>query len=68
MSISYIEIYNNSGYDLLDEKHSAKKLEDLSPVIPRETDNEEIILSGLSIHKAQSEEDALNLLYIGFNL
>ncbi|KAL4455465.1 hypothetical protein ABPG74_012617 [Tetrahymena malaccensis] len=65
ISISYIEIYNNAGYDLLDANHSAKKLEDLTPVIPRETENEEIILSGLSIHKAQTEEDALNLLYIG---
>ncbi|EGR31732.1 kinesin family member 6, putative [Ichthyophthirius multifiliis] len=65
ISISYIEIYNNQGYDLLDENHSAKKIEDLKAVIPRETENEEIILSGLSIHKAINEEDALNLLYIG---
>jgi kinesin family protein 6/9 len=50
---------------LLDENHSSKKLEDLPKVIPRETQDEEIILSGLSIHKAQSEEDALNLLFIG---
>jgi kinesin family member 6/9 len=33
--------------------------------MPRETDREEIILSGLSVHKAQTEEDALNLLFIG---
>ena len=65
MSISYIEIYGNSGYDLLDENHTTKKLEDLPPVIPRETENEEIILSGLSVHKAQTEEDAINLLFIG---
>ena len=61
VSVSYIEIYNNDGFDLLDEK----QLSDLPKVIPRETQNEEIILSGLSVHKAQTEEDALNLLFIG---
>lgn len=65
MSISYIEIYNNDGYDLLDENHTSKNLSDLPKLIPRETQNEEIILTNLSIHKAQTEEDALNLLFIG---
>lgn len=27
--ISYLEIYNESGYDLLDPNHEAAKLEDL---------------------------------------
>jgi kinesin family protein 6/9 len=45
--------------------HSTKKLSDLPKVVPRETLNEEIILSGLSVHKASTEEDALNLLFIG---
>jgi len=52
VSVSYIEIYNNDGFDLLDENHSTKQLSDLPKVIPRETQNEEIILSGLSVHKA----------------
>lgn len=52
LSISYIEIYGNNGYDLLDANHSSKKLEDLPKVVPRETENEEIILTGLSVHKA----------------
>jgi kinesin family protein 6/9 len=29
MHISYLEIYNESGYDLLDPQHQASKLEDL---------------------------------------
>ena len=29
LHISYLEIYNESGYDLLDPKHEAAKLEDL---------------------------------------
>lgn len=28
--ISYLEIYNESGYDLLDPKHEGAKLEDLA--------------------------------------
>ena len=27
--VSYLEIYNENGYDLLDPKHEACKLEDL---------------------------------------
>ena len=27
--VSYLELYNESGYDLLDPKHEASKLEDL---------------------------------------
>jgi kinesin family protein 6/9 len=27
--VSYLEIYNENGYDLLDPKHEAAKLEDL---------------------------------------
>ena len=27
--VSYLEIYNEYGYDLLDPKHEASKLEDL---------------------------------------
>jgi kinesin family protein 6/9 len=31
--ISYLEIYNGSGYDLLDPKHETKKLEELPKVL-----------------------------------
>ena len=60
-----MEIYKGVGYDLLDENHTSKKLEDLSRIVPRTKNDEEMILDGLSIHKAQNEEDALNLLFIG---
>ena len=61
ISVSYLEIYNNEGFDLLVEKSSASNknmLHDLPRVVPRENENEEIMLSGLSMHKAQNEEDA----------
>lgn len=30
--VSYLEIYNDNGYDLLDPSHETKKLEDLPKV------------------------------------
>lgn len=65
VSISYIEIYNNDGYDLLDEEHTIRNLADLPKVIARDNGQGQILLSGLSVHKAQKEEDALDLLFIG---
>lgn len=63
--ISYLEIYNNDGYDLLSEDHSSKQLTDLPKVKPLERANGELILSGLSNHRVTKEEDAFNLLFIG---
>jgi len=41
ISASYIEIYNNEGYDLLDENHATtNRLSDLPKVIPRQTEDE----------------------------
>lgn len=40
IGISYLEIYNNTGYDLLDENHANKKLSDLPKVVPRENHQE----------------------------
>jgi len=60
-----MEIYNGTGYDLLDENHTTKEIEDLPKITPRVKNSDEIILDGLSIHRAQNEEDALNLLFIG---
>lgn len=65
VSVSYLEIYNNDGFDLLDENHSTKNLHDLQKVMIRENVNKQFVLSGLSVHRAENEEDALNLLFIG---
>ena len=65
ISISFMEIYNNDGYDLLSEDHASKQLSDLPKVVPLERSNGELVLSGLSIHRVPREEDALNLLFIG---
>ncbi|XP_064621480.1 kinesin-like protein KIF6 [Lineus longissimus] len=63
--VSYLEIYNDSGYDLLDPKHEAAKLEDLPKVALMEDADQNIHLKNLSTHTAASEEDALNLLFLG---
>lgn len=65
ISISFMEIYNNDGYDLLSEDHASKQLSDLPKVVPLERANGELVLSGLSTHRVPKEEDALNLLFIG---
>ncbi|KAJ8045198.1 Kinesin-like protein KIF6 [Holothuria leucospilota] len=63
--ISYLEIYNDYGYDLLDPKHEATKLEDLPKVSLMEDSDGNIHLKNLSIHPASNEEEALNLLFLG---
>ena len=65
LSISYLEIYNDDGYDLLDENQCTRNLSELPKVVHREDANGNIVLTNLSVHRADAEEDALNLLFIG---
>ncbi|KAM8945378.1 kinesin-like protein KIF6 [Pelodytes ibericus] len=63
--ISYLEIYNECGYDLLDPRHEASKLEDLPKVSIMEDPDQNIHLKNLSLQQASNEEEALNLLFLG---
>ena len=63
--ISYLEIYNEAGYDLLDPSHESKTLEDLPKVSLLEDDDGRMHLRNLSSQIARSEEEALNLLFVG---
>ncbi|KAJ3017417.1 Kinesin- protein 6 [Thoreauomyces humboldtii] len=65
VSVSYLEIYNEVAYDLLDSTREAKKLEDLPKVSLQEDDGGNIHLRNLSCITAKDEEEALNLLFIG---
>ncbi|CDW78814.1 UNKNOWN [Stylonychia lemnae] len=65
LNVSYLEIYNDSGYDLLDENHATKSLFDLPKVKIYELSEDQYVLKNLSVHRAENEEDALNLLFIG---
>ncbi|XP_043940798.1 kinesin-like protein KIF6 [Protopterus annectens] len=63
--ISYLEIYNECGFDLLDPRHEASKLEDLPKVSIMEDPDQSIHLKHLSLQQATNEEEALNLLFLG---
>ncbi|XP_061698900.1 kinesin-like protein KIF6 isoform X2 [Syngnathoides biaculeatus] len=63
--ISYLEIYNEMGYDLLDSRHEASRLEDLPKVIIMEDTEQNIHLRNLSLQQSANEEEALNLLFLG---
>ena len=63
--VSYLELYNEQGYDLLDPSHETKALEDLPKVTMLEDEHGNFHLKNLSMHNADSEEDALNLLFMG---
>lgn len=65
--VSYLEIYQDVGYDLLDPKLEthAKSLDDLPKVSLMEDEDGNIHLRNLSAHPAATEEDALNLLFLG---
>ncbi|XP_065536100.1 kinesin-like protein KIF6 isoform X2 [Lathamus discolor] len=63
--VSYLEIYNECGYDLLDPRHEASRLEDLPKVTIMEDPDQNIHLKNLSLHQATNEEEALNLLFLG---
>ncbi|CEG37054.1 kinesin-like protein kif6 [Plasmopara halstedii] len=63
--VSYLEIYNNQGYDLLDPNHeSTTSLEDLPRVAMLEDEDGNCHLRNLSMHPVTTEEDALNLLFL----
>ncbi|XP_068256107.1 kinesin-like protein KIF6 [Nyctibius grandis] len=63
--VSYLEIYNECGYDLLDPRHEASRLEDLPKVAIMEDPDQNIHLKNLSLQQATNEEEALNLLFLG---
>ena len=66
-SISYLELYNDSGYDLLASDHDIEvsRLEDKPKVTMREDDQGNYHFKNLSVNPVASEEEALNLLFLG---
>lgn len=63
--VSYLEIYNNVGYDLLDPKHEIAKMEDLPKVELLDMGPGEVHLKNLSQTPVANEEDALEKLFVG---
>ncbi|XP_033207917.1 kinesin-like protein KIF3A [Belonocnema kinseyi] len=68
MEVSYLEIYNENGYDLLNRKQEwtiATKLEDLPRVTIQEDEAGTLHLKNLSFWSVSNEKDALDLLFVG---
>eukprot|EP00730_Choanoeca_flexa_P009429 TRINITY_DN12646_c4_g1_i11.p2 TRINITY_DN12646_c4_g1~~TRINITY_DN12646_c4_g1_i11.p2 ORF type:complete len:662 (+),score=176.32 TRINITY_DN12646_c4_g1_i11:95-2080(+) len=63
--VSYLEIYNQAGYDLLDPRNDIKAMEDLPKVTLLEDGAGGVHLKNLSMVPVNSEEEALNALFLG---
>ncbi|ETW08438.1 hypothetical protein, variant [Aphanomyces invadans] len=66
--ISYLEIYNDSVYDLLDRTHMNKPIEAWTRLQVQLSDDDEDAnaqFRKLGVYEAKSEEEALNLLFLG---
>lgn len=63
--ISFLEIYNETAYDLLDRRNLELSLENWNKINLYEDDNGNIHLRNLSVHECQSEQDGIDLLMMG---
>ncbi len=63
--ISYLEIYNENAYDLLDKNHSEVVLENWKKIIIYEDNYNNIMMKNLSMIKVENEQQALDLLITG---
>lgn len=63
--LSYLEIYNENGYDLLHSGLSSGRIEDLKKVQLLEDSQQQIHIKNLTVHPIKSEDEAMQLLYMG---
>lgn len=64
IAMSYLQIYNDKGQDLLNHGRDARSIDDLPSVTVHELE-EEVVLRNLEQHSAPTLSDALNLLFLG---
>ena len=62
VGVSYLEIYNEAGYDLLAPVEEASVVEDLPRVHVMEDEEGRLHMRNLSQHSVASQEEALNLV------
>ena len=62
VGVSYLEIYNEAGYDLLAPVAEASVVEDLPRVHIMEDEKGRLHMRNLSQHSVASQEEALNLV------
>lgn len=60
--ISYLEIYNEAGYDLLEADREVKAMEDLTQVHVGDGEDGMVAFRNLALFRANTEEEALNLV------
>jgi kinesin family protein 6/9 len=65
MYISFMEIYNENAYDLLDKKHLELSMENWNKVVMQEDDFGNIHLKNLSVHHCTNEQEGIDLLMMG---
>lgn len=64
--ISYLELYNESGYDLLAaDDVEVSRLDDMPKVTMLEDEDGNYHFRNLSVNHVNTEEDALNMLFLG---
>lgn len=63
--VSYMEIYNENAYDLLDKKHLETPIENWNKIILFEDDFGNIHLKNISVHDCQNEQEGIDLLMMG---
>nr|CCA27991.1 kinesinlike protein putative [Albugo laibachii Nc14] len=63
--ISYMEIYNENVYDLLDSSHANLPIEEWNKVLLMDDDERELHFRNLSVYETKSEEQALKLMFMG---
>ncbi|KAA0171728.1 hypothetical protein FNF27_06235 [Cafeteria roenbergensis] len=63
--VSYLEVYNESVYDLLCPDHAHLPIEKWPKVEMREDRSGRLNLRGLRVYEARAEDDALHLLFLG---
>ena len=65
LQVSYLELYNENGFDLLDPLHDIKQMDDLAKVTVLEDQSGGIKIRNLSTVSIANEEEAINQLFIG---
>ncbi|TNV82535.1 hypothetical protein FGO68_gene10349 [Halteria grandinella] len=63
--VSYFEIYNEHGYDLLDRKHAETPFDKWNKINLYEDSGQNLHLKNLTIHQCTCEQDAIDLLMMG---
>ena len=65
MYASYLEVYNENGFDLLDRAHAEMPFEKWSKITLYEDQHANLHLKNLGIHSCNSEQQAIDLLMTG---